>query len=248
VELIKDSGWKIQARVEARDTSQAIRNGKERCNAALSVFQVVWAGASSFFRVFVLEDKECTIQDVVSGQQLELPQSPKRLSGTLAIGTPETIQKLLDAVNVLGSLSSKKKDCNVALHYFSRAMKEADPLYIFLNSITAIEGMLSESSETTEKVSRRLSMLVCHRFPNMQETYSSFKDLYNKRSDILHGNISADVSEEEANSAANFARIAVRNFLIILNEDNMNKSEIKKKLDMFFDQSTIQDIKSKTPM
>jgi hypothetical protein len=125
-------------------------------------------------------------------------------------------------------------------------MSETELLYRFLNHIISIEAMLSEGIEITEKVSRRLAVLVSSRFQNMQETFEKFKNHYDIRSRILLGGKIPELTPQAVDFVSELAQTAIRNYLLL--RKKYSGGEVKSKLDKFFDNDVLKEIQQITAL
>jgi len=246
--VYENSLWRVRVEVTAADQKEAGGQARQFANSALALVQVFMVNMSNPFRFFVDDALAPSIIDS-SGNTLTPTSIPLETGLSIFVNAPGNLEKsLADLSRLPQDLGTRRewKDCRLVLHYFASALKENDGLYRFLNYISAIEAMLSEPGETTEKICRRLAVLVSSRteFRDMQSTFDSFKDYYNTRSDILHGKAIPNVSTQQVDDVAQLARIAVRNYLLL--RSTLDQKVVKEKLDKFFDQVKIDEIRRDT--
>jgi hypothetical protein len=246
--FFEGSSWKMKLKLDAENQTEGIRAARSLGNEKLILFQVFMAGSSTGFRVSIPDDSGCVVEDLTSGGRVVR-------SNTLVIGVAgaserasvvvtSNIRPAIEAMNRVYPNPSSQNDCRILLYYYRRSIAEAEPLYRFLNAITAIESMLSESAETTEKISRRLAVLVSSQYDNMQNTFEEFKDFYGTRSRILHGDKIPALSETTVEKVSELARCATRSYLMM--RMTLSEERVKQKLDKFLEPVSLSEVKTLT--
>ncbi len=244
--VFDDNRWRLTIELESVNPSQAVEQARQVATTDLTLFQIFSLGLVASFTMFVANNSEADIEEIGSPLRRLVSNSvtvtvyseaPDAVFAGESIGT--RLQQIRTVHNLAG-----QDDCNIALHYYGVAAREQDTTYKFLNFITTIEAMLSEGDETTEKISRRLAVLVSSKYNDMQETFSRFKRFYHTRSEILHGGKIPTISNETITQVSELAQVAIRSYLLL--RVNSNNQEIKQKLDKFFDESAIAQIRTVT--
>lgn len=245
VELfIEDNLWQVRVQTEGKDVNDAVEKAKKVADNKLTLFQVFLAGSSTPFSIYRL-DKVSDVEDLTTGKRIMYD-----VNGTASIITeasvivPSNIQRDLKKLGNVSNSLLGERDCRIVLYYYARAMKESDDLYKFLNYITTIEAMLGESQEITEKIARRLAILISSKYPDLQETYEKFREFYKTRSEILHGGKEPHLSKETVDTVSSFTRVAVRNYILL--RCKYGDYDIIRKFDRFFDANELEQIKQDT--
>jgi hypothetical protein len=249
VELfLENNEWQVKLEVEASDKRDALEKARNMANNSLALFQVFSTGTTNYFTMYIPDGAGGSVVDLSSGGRGDISNSVTvnvGVSASAAVVNVEQFRASLTLMVGIEALTSEE-DCEIILYYYIAAMRESNDTYKFLNLITAIEAMLSEKSETTEKISRRLAVLASSRFSNMQETFEQFKRFYNTRSDILHGEEVPALSKEIIRSVGELTQIAVRNYFLL--RRSHNNQQIKQLLDRFFDSNSIGKIREQTAL
>lgn len=242
--VLENDGWKVRLESEADNVRAALELSKGRANDSLMLLQMFSAGAVSPFSLQVPEDAGGYVENLASHEGMAFSETAKVTAYARAVVT--NVNQFRTNLNQLPEVwpLTSEDDCKIIMYYYTMGLREEKSTYRFLNLIAAVEAMLSERSETTEKVSRRLALLVSSKFADMQQTYEQFKGFYNTRSDILHGERIPQLSQEAVNVLAELTRVAFRNFLLLRNHHN--RQQIKELLDKFLDKNTVNQIQRMT--
>jgi hypothetical protein len=246
--FLENNGWRVKLELEASDNRDALEKSRNIANNSLALFQVFSTGATNYFTIYIPDGAGGTVVELSSGGRGVISNSLTVNVGASASASVVNVEQFrANLTQIVGvEALTLEEDCEIILYYYSTAMKESNDTYKFLNLITAIEAMLSEVSETTEKISRRLAVLASSKFSNMQETFEQFKRFYGTRSDILHGEKVPAISKETVGSVGELTQIAVRNYLLL--RRSHNNQQIKQLLDKFFDQNSIGQIREQTAL
>jgi len=242
----EDNTWRVRVAVTNQDQNQVEEQARQAANASLALLHAFLSNTVTGFHMSI-DGSAPIIQNAATGETIHQFRGTLGTSLTLSVIVAGALDSSIASLNTaLGPV--QEEDCRIILHFAATAMREDDNLYRFLNWITVVEAMLSEQGETTEKVCRRLSVLVSS-FPglrDMQGTYDRFKTAYNARSDILHGREIPAVTRADVDSVSSLASAAVRNYFLL--RRTLNQADIKLKLDRFFDQGKIAEIRRLTAL
>ncbi len=249
VELrLENNRWLIRVVADAESHEDAIQAAKSFGRDKLTLFQIFLAGSSSGFRMSLPENAGCQVENLSSSERSVRSNmvviSVAEISASVGLVVTSNIRPAVEALSKIYPMPANQNDCQIVLYYYKRAIGETELLYKFLNYVTAIEAMLSEGSETTEKISRRLAVIVSSRFTNMQETFEEFKGYYDTRSRILHGDKIPDLSKATVDKVAELARTTIRNYLLLRKQSS--EENVKRKLDKFFDARELELIRQTT--
>jgi hypothetical protein len=240
--------WKASITVQADNQDAAISAARIVGGEKLTLFQVFLAGSSTGFKIAIPEGAGCTVENLSTGRtgarSNVVVVTVAGISASASVMVTSNINSAIASLRTVYPTPADQNDCQVVLYYYRKGMNESEPLYKFLNHVTAIEAMLSEGTETTEKVSRRLAVLVSSRFGSMQETFEEFKEYYNTRSRILHGDKIPELSSQTVERVSELARTATRNYLLL--RRTLSERDVKMKLDKFFDAVALEQIRQAT--
>lgn len=242
----RDGSWIARVALEAPNDGEAEVKAWRLTESKLALFEVFMAGLSTPFSLYPIPGN-------VSIENLDNGSSSQHVSvGGLGISFRATVMVTSSIGSAVSALNSTygaiqgKGDCEVALYYYNRAMRESDKLHRFLDSITTIEAMLSETPDTTEMLARRLAVIVSVYRTDMQKTYDDFRGFYKTRSNIVHGEKIGDLSTTTVDEVTELARLALRGYLLM--RDQLSEKDLKKKLDRFFDNDSITEIRRITTL
>jgi hypothetical protein len=243
----KAEGPKIEVKVEAVDLQNAWELAREQARIALALFQVGLAGAVSQYYADINESQYLheNLSEGESGYSDRGIGLIEHMEESSVVFVEESAS---DAVKRLPQFAGllNASDCRIMLYYYQRAMREKDLTYRFLNLMTAIESILSDQGETTEKLARRLAVLTQSSYQNMQETYQWFKEIYGTRSLILHGDKVPNLTKHTVDKLSGYASVALHNYLILRTQGNEN--QVRTRLDRFLDAVELSKIKNDTTL
>jgi hypothetical protein len=245
--VLTGNRWVSNATVEAPDEDTAIEVAKATAKDAVTLFQIFLASVSTPFSIYLLESRPVNVLAAPTTPGGALTSSyhlvariNARASAVVLGNVTPAIQELQGVVPFIRGA----KDCEIVLYYYAKAIQEDDAAHRFLGFITVIESMLSDSQETTEKVSRRLAVLLASSREDMQKTYDDFKGFYDTRSRILHGDKIPALSQETLREVSELARLAARNYFLL--RKTLSEADVRKKLDRFLNANDVSEVKRAT--
>ena len=245
---LENNRWIVRITTEGSNQNEAANSAMAIARQKLTLFQALLAGSSTPFSIYPREDVGYVAQNLSENERTvhsnTVVVNVAGLSATANLLVANNVRPVLAKLQELYQSLADQTDCKIVLYYYGKAIAENDDLYKFLNYITAIEAMLSEGSETSEKISRRLAVLVSSKYENRQATFNKFKGYNDTRSKISHGGKVPELTTGSVNAVAEFARVAVRNYLLL--RAQFSKDTLKGKLDRFFDSVELQAVKTAT--
>ena len=150
--------------------------------------------------------------------------------------SPETVHKLSSALKytlrAYESLKNVFEDSSRAflrhgLKYYYMALAEYDIQRRVIDLFIALETLFSPGQETRYRISLRTALFLSLIGFNRKEVFETVYELYKKRSKIVHGVESVDVSWKNVFSLENYLRECFRTFLYL----DRAKDEITRMLD-----------------
>ncbi len=248
----ENNQWKALIKVNAENLNEAIKNAWECLNTHLVFINLLFPRGLTNPPIYFVAGSVINIISKSNNEIKIYVFDSFNLSDNISIINNNTkVDEFFKKFSKIGNLISTDKnlknlidEINIPIYFYNRALIEDDFTYKYIDFMISIESMLSERSETTEKVSRRLAVLVSTDFKDMQTTFEEFKDLYDIRSKILHDGKTSQLTTETIQKIQEYNRIALRNYLLLI-LSGYNKKKIKENLDDFFKSEKIKELSEK---
>lgn len=258
----KKGDWEFSVDLEAPNETEAIRKGRIIAKTALSVFQCM-LDYDVCKLMLTTSEQRGTLASLDSGKTILGWAKESEEAASRSLSNPPSREEFQVFQNFVKGIkernmavSSELLDENgspiSAVYYFGLALEEPNPSFRFLNCMTVLEALVSEALETTEKVARRVAVLVGaqpnYLRYNMQEIYDLMKEFYGKRSRILHGSDVPNITSAESNELLRITQVALRNYLFLASimgtalRRNKKRDAILERLDRFLDQKELEQL------
>ena len=242
--------WKASITVEGNSGEEAKKLAYSSINMDIFWLQLVIPVTSSSKVYMRVANKGDTLTDL-DQQKPQITSNTLTVTVTPKIGLSEgfTLQKFDKGkehkIFAPTSLRSKIDEIRIPMYYYNRALEENEALYAFINLMICLESMLSDNQELTEKLARRVAVLVSSDYKNKQETYEKMKGFYKIRSEIFHGGEVPSITWDTLKGLLDCTKLSMRNYVLLL-EKYQNKKRIKEALDKFFDSDILVEIENVT--
>lgn len=179
----------------------------------------------NYFSIFLNEGDTITEEgssktEVTSATSIQHIYDKIDISDDVTVFSHERVGNFIR--NTPASLNSNDNPVKIPIYYYKKAIEEHDYHYAFLNFITCLESMFSDSQELTEKLSRRTAVIISSDF-DKQETFENMKNYYSTRSNITHGDKTPQVTQLIISNLSAYVRVALRNYLILLDHYGKKK-------------------------
>lgn len=141
--------------------------------------------------------------------------------------TFETVMTVVD--------SRKMPSLETALVMYNRSFKTMESIEDLIGMVTVLEALFSDSnSEITYKVALRTAIMIKDKMTNTRDTFDMVKEIYDKRSKLVHGSMVPIRFRKELiplrMRAETYASLSLLNYIELVGK-GMSKNEIIKMLD-----------------